>query len=130
MIKLNRTTYCLFFILSSIVTYSQKEVTDNTVSKDFLATEDAVVSIENFNGNITNLSYDMDFIYDKNIYFSYSLEQGKYRALYILKPKQYKMWDLNNQIEANATPFLIVGIQLNKPGYKIIKMPFVTFVEP
>jgi hypothetical protein len=83
-----------------------------------------------FNGNITNLPYDMDFIYDKNIYFSYSLEQGKYRALYILKPKQYKMWDLNNQIEANATPFLIVGIQLNKPGYKIIKMPFVTFVEP
>ena len=83
MIKLNRTTYCLFFILSTIVTYSQKEITDNTVLKDFLETEDVVVSIENFNGNTTNLPYDMDFIYDKNIYFSYSLEQGKYRALYI-----------------------------------------------
>jgi len=120
------------FIMLAGNGFAQTANTNDTVVQDFLKSGLTVVSVENFNGTLTNLAYETDFVYDKNIYFIYSTQPypGKYRALYIIRPKQFKILGLDNQFEGTSSPFLIVGIQLKNPGYKIVKMSFVTFVEP
>lgn len=96
--------------------------------KDFIQSGLTMVRFE-FVDKITDIPYEVDFVWNQKIKFSFFGAEGIYRAMYIIRPRYAVAWSMNSEIAGKWPVPFVVGVMFNKPGYAVIKMDFVTFLE-